>query len=269
MSIPLEDNFADVIGKAQRGLHISDSELAEKSGVSPAALKDLRDGNFDEGAARKIAPLLGLNADALADMGLKRWMPRPVELEGLAAYNTPFNDMTVNSYLIWDAASREAVAFDTGSDCSGMLDTLRARGLKLKFILLTHTHGDHVYELDRLREKTAAPAFVSNRESIGGAEQFEAGKVFEAGKLRIETRQTWGHSRGGITYVIRGLAKPVAVVGDALFASSMGGGMVSYADALRTNREEIFTLPDETVICPGHGPMTTLAEEKQHNPFYA
>lgn len=269
MPIPLEDNFADVIGKAQRGLHISDSELAEQSGISSASLKELRGGEFNEAVARKIAPLLGLNAEALVDMALKRWLPRPVEMDGLAGYNTPFNDMTVNSYLVWDAKGGEAVAFDTGSDCSGMLETLRVRGLKLKLILLTHTHGDHVYDLDLLQEKTRAPAFVSDHEPIDGAESFETGKVFMAGSLRMETRWTWGHSRGGITYVVRGLAKPVAVVGDALFASSMGGGMVSYADALRTNREEIFTLPDETIICPGHGPMTTVAEEKKHNPFFA
>ena len=60
----------------------------------------------------------------------------------------------------------------------------------------------------------------------------------------------------------------IGLVGDALFASSMGGGLVSYADALATNRKEIFTLPGNTVICPGHGPMTTVGEEKAHNPFY-
>jgi glyoxylase-like metal-dependent hydrolase (beta-lactamase superfamily II) len=58
------------------------------------------------------------------------------------------------------------------------------------------------------------------------------------------------------------------VVGDAIFAGSMGGGLVSYADALANNRKSIFTLPDDTVICPGHGPLTTVGEEKQHNPFY-
>ena len=66
----LEDNFADVIGKAQRGLQISDSELAEKSGVGIHILKELRGGKFDEAAAREVAPLLGLNADALVEMGL-------------------------------------------------------------------------------------------------------------------------------------------------------------------------------------------------------
>jgi glyoxylase-like metal-dependent hydrolase (beta-lactamase superfamily II) len=81
-------------------------------------------------------------------------------------------------------------------------------------------------------------------------------------------RSTWGHSKGGISYVVSGLAKPVVVVGDALFSSSMGGGMVSFADALATNRKELFTLPDETIVCPGHGPLTTIGEEKAHNPFY-
>jgi len=58
-------------------------------------------------------------------------------------------------------------------------------------------------------------------------------------------------------------------VGDSLFAGSMGGGNVSYQDALRNNLEKILTLPDSTIICPGHGPMTTVAQEKQHNPFFA
>jgi len=87
--------------------------------------------------------------------------------------------------------------------------------------------------------------------------------------LEIETRLTWGHSPSGMTYVVTGLARPIAVVGDSLFAGSMGGGNVSYKDALRNNLEKILTLPDETIICPGHGPMTTVREEKRHNPFFA
>jgi hydroxyacylglutathione hydrolase len=269
MPIPLEDNFADVIGKAQRGLQISDSALVEKSGISLAALRDLRDGLFEESAARKVAPQLRLHPEALVELGLKSWFPHPVKLDGLAVYHTPFDDMMVNSYLVWDEATKSAVAFDTGADCSAMIDSLRGHGLTLELILLTHTHGDHVYDLDRLVEKTGAPAFVSAREPFHGAQTFDHGKVFTAGGLRIETRLTCGHSRGGTTYVVHGLDKPVAVVGDALFAGSMGGGMVSYADALRTNREQIFTLPDETILCPGHGPVTTVGEERLHNAFFA
>src|SRR5204862_1093740 len=113
-----------------------------------------------------------------------------------------------------------------------------------------------------------AAAFVCKLEAIDGAQTFEAGKRFSVGALQIETRQTKGHSPGGITFVVSGLPNPIAVVGDAMFAASMGGGAVSYADALKTNRENILPLPDDTILCPGHGPLTTVGEEKVHNPFF-
>ncbi len=269
MRIPLEDNFTDILGKAQRGLRVSDSELASKAALDIETVQRLRAGDFENATAGRLAAALGLNARALVDIGEKIWQPRDVALDGLAMFNTPFDDMTVNAYVVWDAEAREAAAFDTGSDCGPMLQLLEKEKLTLKFIFLTHTHGDHVFDIDRLRTKTEAPAYVSRREPLEGAEAIDEGARFHLGKLTIETRLTWGHSRGGMTYVVRGLTQPVAIVGDAIFAGSMGGGMVSYADALRTNREQILTLPDETILCPGHGPMTTVGEEKKHNPFFA
>jgi len=270
MAFPLEDNFSDIIGKAQRGLILSDSIVASRSGVPVETVQRLREGNFDAEAAAKIAPVLGLNASALIALGKNAYAPAEIgPIEGLAQFNTVFGDMTVNSYLVWDSATKDAAAFDTGGDCSEMLEAVDARGLTVRMILLTHTHGDHIYDLDRLRQRTGAPAYVSSREALDGAESFEPGREFSVGGLRIGTRLTWGHSRGGITYVVKGLTRPVAVVGDALFAGSMGGGMASYADALKTNLEGIFSLPDETIVCPGHGPMTTVCEERAHNPFFA
>jgi glyoxylase-like metal-dependent hydrolase (beta-lactamase superfamily II) len=69
--------------------------------------------------------------------------------------------------------------------------------------------------------------------------------------------------------VIGGLERPVAIVGDALFAGSMGRANTSYADCIRTNSEEILSLPTQTILCPGHGPLTTVALERKHNPFFA
>src|SRR5262249_14811842 len=123
-------------------------------------------------------------------------------------------------------------------------------------------------DLKALKAATSAPAYVGEKEQFSDAESFAAGKTFHVGNLKIETRQKSGHARGGITYVVSGLARRLAGVGDALFACSMGGGMISYEEALRTNRKEIFSLPDDTVVCPGHGPLTTIGEQKKHNPFY-
>lgn len=249
MTIPLEDTAADVVGKAARGLGLD----------APAPLET-------DSQWRAAAGPLGLGADAL--VALARGLYRPADpgtIDGLAWFNTPFNDMTVNSFLVYDPVSREGAAFDTGTDCSDML----AMDISIRQVFLTHIHGDHIFDLDRLVEKTGARAWVSEREPLDGAATFEDGRDFRIGSLRVRTVRTSGHARGGVTFLIDGLSKPLAIVGDALFAGSMGGGMVSYEEALRTNRENLFTLPDETVVCPGHGPLTTIGEEKLHNPFFA
>jgi glyoxylase-like metal-dependent hydrolase (beta-lactamase superfamily II) len=266
--IPLEDNFADIVGKAMRGLQLTDAQVAQAASVSAAAVNALRGGAWDERTARAVAPVLGLKADALSALGNRAYLPAPVSLDGLTQFNTPWDDMMVNAYLVWDPQSGDAAAFDTGADCSGMLALIAEKKLRVRSIFLTHTHGDHIFDLDRLKSKTGAPAFVGDREPLAGAESFASGHSWTLGSLQIETRLTWGHSLGGITYVVRGLAKPVAIVGDAIFAGSMGGGGVSYADALRTNRKEILTLPPETILCPGHGPMTTVGEETESNSFF-
>jgi hydroxyacylglutathione hydrolase len=177
--------------------------------------------------------------------------------------------MTVNAYLVWDPGTREAVAFDTGADCSAMLKRAEDDDLDVKLILLTHAHPDHVADLRRLRKATDAPVYISELEPEEGAEAIAEGKHFKVGTLAIEARLTSGHSPGGLTYVVTGLERPFAVVGDSLFAGSMGGGNVSYQDALRNNRQKILTLPDETIVCPGHGPLTTVGKEKRENPFFA
>jgi len=268
--IPLEDNVGDIIGKAQRGLGISDSELAEKARVGSETIRRMRDGEFDEPALLSIAPVLGLSASALCELAGGEWHPKKIEgLEGLAQFNTDYGGMAVNAYLIWDPATRVAAAFDTGADSKEMVRFANRHRLNVQLILLTHAHADHVADLPCLREETGADVFTPMREPVPGAEAIDEGKSFPLGNLKIDARLTWGHSPGGMTYLISGLARPIAIVGDSLFAGSMGGGNVSYQDALRNNLEKILTLSDETIICPGHGPMTTVGEEKQRNPFFA
>ena len=268
--IPLEDNVGDIVGKAQRGLRISDTELAEKARVSSQKIRALRGGEFDELTLLSVAGVLGLAARSLYELAKGEWRPKKNdECDGVAQFNTRYHDMAVNAYLVWDPRSGAAAAFDTGADCSEMIRFANRHKLNVQLILLTHAHADHVADLPRLREETGADVFTPAREPVPGAEPIKEGKRFRLGNLKIDTRLTWGHSQGGMTYVVMSLARPIAIVGDSLFAGSMGGGNVSYQDALRNNPEKILTLPDETIICPGHGPLTTVGEEKQHNPFFA
>lgn len=276
--IELEDNVGDIVGKAQRGLGISDSELAKKSGATPDAIRKVRDGQFDEATIRSVAPVLNLDAAALVDLGQGKYKPNPVkDVDGLAQFSTSYNGMLVNAYLVWDSGSKHAIAFDTGAECDGMLRLATKENLSIEMILLTHAHPDHVADLPRLREETGAEIFAPAREPVPGAEKIEEGQHFRLGNcdsrreqgIDIEARLTWGHSPGGMTFVCTGLSRPVAIVGDSMFAGSMGGGTTSYKDAVQNNLEKVLTLPDETIICPGHGPMTTVGEEKRHNPFFA
>ncbi|NIP93954.1 MAG: MBL fold metallo-hydrolase [Akkermansiaceae bacterium] len=268
-SIPMEDNFEDVLGKALRGTGIADEILEFLTGVPEATIGKLKDGEADEDALRKVASPLGLDSETLVERARGTWTPAPVELDGLRQYNTVYDDMTVNYYLVWDPSSKEAALFDTGTDTGGALGLVDELGLKLTHLFLSHTHLDHIMDRERVEKHSPGiRTFVNALEPTGGADRFQPGDAFSIGTLRVSTRLTKGHSPGGTTYVVHGLDKPVAIVGDALFAQSMGGGMISYQDALETNRKEIFTLPDETVVCPGHGPMTTVGEEKAHNPFF-
>lgn len=268
--IDLEDNFSDVVGKAQRGLGISDSELASKSGANADAIRKVRDGGSDDATLRSIAPVLNLDANTLVELAQGKYKPQAIaNFDGLAQFTTDYNGMLVNAYLVWDRETKHAVAFDTGADCTSMLKLATKENLSIKMILLTHAHPDHIIDLSKLRKETDAEVFAPDREPVSGAEKIEEGKHFQVGKLEIESRLTWGHSPGGITFVCTGLARPVAIVGDSMFAGSMGGGSVSYKDAVQNNLDKILTLPDETIICPGHGPMTSVGEEKRHNPFFA
>lgn len=265
----MEDNFEDVLGKALRGTGISGEILEFLTGVPAETIARLQEGELDEDALRKVAPPLGLDGDSLVERARGSWRPAPVELEGLRQFNTDYDDMTVNYYLVWDPTSKVAALFDTGTDVSGALALVDELGLALTTLFLSHTHLDHI--MDRKAVEAHSPDVVTRvnaLEPAQGAVRFQPGDAFSIGTLRVSTRLTKGHSPGGTSYVIHGLAKPVAIVGDALFAQSMGGGMVSYQDALATNRSEIFTLPDDTVVCPGHGPMSTVGEEKAHNPFF-
>ena len=213
----------------------------------------------------KMAAALKLGPRCLVRLADGKYTPTVTPPKtGFFQANTTYGDMTVNAYLVWDEETKLAAAFDTGADAMVLIDEIKKRGLTLQDVYLTHTHVDHVIELDRMIEKAGGSVgvHVNEAEPLDKAASFKSGVTFSLGKLHIESRDTSGHSAGGTTYHVHGLDTPLAIVGDALFAGSVGGIKVDYAGSLKKIRE------DNTILAPGHGPLTTVIQEKQHNPFF-
>jgi hydroxyacylglutathione hydrolase len=267
--IEIEDFHEDILGKAMRGLGLGKSEMTSVLKVEKSQVEAVLNGECDEGVVSGMAEALGLSKSKLIASARKEWTPAPLQLNAVKQFNLPFGSMRVNAYLVWDMGTAKAWIFDTGPDAAPILDFLETEKLSVDAIFLTHTHPDHIACLNQLKQKTHnPPVFVHKLEAIGGANLIDEGFERKIGSLSLRSLHTHGHSVGGTTYLIDGLEKPVGIVGDSLFAGSMGGGMVSYEDALQNNREKIMTLPEQTIVCPGHGPMTTIEEERRHNPFF-
>jgi glyoxylase-like metal-dependent hydrolase (beta-lactamase superfamily II) len=217
-----------------------------------------------------MAKELNLDESKLWMSAKKEWDPSLLNIDCLKQFNLPFGDMHVNVYVIWDKQSKSAWIFDSGPLAEPILSFLDQKSLTVNAIFLTHTHRDHIACLDDLRQGSGnSSVYVHELEAIDGCtSSIREGFEHKANGLSLSTLHTHGHALGGITYVVKGLGKLVAIVGDAVFAGSMGGGMISYMDALRTNREKILSLPEETILCPGHGPLTKVAWEKKYNPFF-
>lgn len=270
--LALEDNFNDILGKTRRGLKIQDSQITKRAGVSQEQLSALLSGDAsDLTALRAVAGVLGLAAEPLVALAQGSWYPeKPDAIDGFAMFTTPFDETSVNSFLVWDPETREAAAFDTGMNCDAVLDFAKTHGLNIGAVFLTHTHPDHIADLSKLVEATGAEVFTEEREPVAvPATTFREGSFFRIGGLSVDALSTCGHSPGQTTFFITGLELPVAIVGDALFAGSMGGSADAFAEQRRNTGDKILNLPGVTVVAPGHGPLTTVARERKHNPFFA
>lgn len=265
-----EDNWRDVIEKARRGLNLTLPEIARSSRHSLTAVEQLFKGCLDKKTLVAIAPSLSLNAKALLRLA-ENIAPSAVSLPSqLLQLTTFFEGMQVHSYLLWSEENKRAVVFDTGSEVKWLLKKLATAKLTLEALFLTHNHRDHVEKLSELLAQTHAQAWIAAADSISGAQLLPEYFSYQLDqKIHIEARSTPGHSPGGTTYLIQGLPVTVAIVGDALFARSMGGVAASaYQEALKSIKQNILSLPPTTILCPGHGPLTTVDKEKKENPFF-
>ena len=275
MAYELEDEFGDIIGKARRGNGLSLSQVAGGAGITDAQLSQMEAYTLKptENQVRAIANVLGLNGDKLVDIAMERWAPVPVPSElddklGVERISGDVGGYPVNAYLLICKATKQTAVIDTAAHPNLILERIKKIGVKPTVILLTHAHGDHSDGLPELEKATSCPTYIhANEPKPRSSQQFRTlnhGDEVSIGDLTVKTLDTPGHTPGGCSFY----AGSVAAVGDAIFAGSVGGPKISYEDEITSVRNHLLSLPDEVRLFPGHGPSTTVGEEKAHNPFF-
>jgi hydroxyacylglutathione hydrolase len=257
----MEDDFTYVIRKALRGLALAPGDAALRAGLAESEVMGLIRGTFSEDAAHKLAPVLSLNPEALAR--LPDYRPKSLALPSVERLDLAFGDGQVNAWLIRSGDS--IMLFDTGVSNTAIASILSACDVAhLDAAFVTHDHQDHVGGMEEIERRSREIYIPGNF-----AHPIHSGEMVAIGDLKIHAFDLAGHCQGALGYRIEGLERPVCVVGDALFAGSIGGcPPETYPTALDLLRQGVFTLPDDTVLLPGHGPATTVGEERSSNPFF-
>jgi glyoxylase-like metal-dependent hydrolase (beta-lactamase superfamily II) len=200
----------------------------------------------------------------------------------------PVGPLQCNCSIIGDEVSREAMVIDPGDDISDIAAIIEKHNLKVKQIVITHAHIDHVGGAMKLRAATGAPILLNHNDytllkmldlqadwigmqSPGKVEidhSLNEQDAVKAGSLTANVMHTPGHTEGSICLYFPAEKKLIA--GDTLFAGSIGrtdlpGG--SFEKIMRSLHDKVLALPDETAVVPGHGPLTSIGAERQANPF--
>ncbi len=275
MAYALEDEFGDIIGKARRGQNLSQSEITTAAGITEAQLARMEKYTLKptETQVFRIAEVLNLDGAKLLDIATEQWEPEPSEQTNDATLevitiSAPVGGWPVNAYLLICKATDDAAIIDTAAHPDLILEQLDARNVNPTTILLTHAHSDHTDGLSQLQTETGCETYIHKNEpkprSKKKLREVAHGDVLSIGELIVSIVNTPGHTPGGCSF----LTQRVAFVGDAIFAGSVGGPNISYQDEIESVRDNLLSLPDTVILFPGHGPTTTVGEEKLHNPFF-
>lgn len=266
---PLEDLFEDVVAKAQKGLGLTHRNLSEALKLPLEQVRKLSAKTLQPAEVDSLADILNLAHGGLRLHHDGEWSAPTVELPGVQPFRESFYEGVVNSYLLCDSASETTIVFDGGITGKSLLSHLHSLNHPPSALFLTHLHRDHTGILKAFSENWPdTPIHAPIIESSPNLPTLPVPSELRIGPFLIEARPTPGHSPGGTSYLIHGGKTPLCVVGDALFAGSVGGCSNAYDQALTAIREKILCLPPATTLLPGHGPPTTVAHERKYNPFF-
>jgi glyoxylase-like metal-dependent hydrolase (beta-lactamase superfamily II) len=258
----LEDDFTYVFRKALMGHGLTLADAAERAGLQESAVIDFQKGSFSAGTARKLAAVLGLKPEAFAYHAA--YQPEPLDMQSIERIDLPFGEERVNAWLV--RAGGAIILFDAGFKTADLTKMLSERCGRLPDrVFITHAHIDHVGAI----EYFLAAGIPVHSADLPGTIHMKPGETVLCGPLAVRSCDLSGHAMPSLGFDVDGLAEPVLVTGDALFAGSMGGCKTPavYRHALERLRVVLGPLPDVTVLLPGHGPATTLGEERVANPF--
>jgi len=180
-----------------------------------------------------------------------------------------------NCFIVGDTHTEEAVVidpgFDSASEAKSILKEIERNRFRVKFIINTHGHPDHTSGNKTMKEATGAPVLIHEYDAPllrnpSADKTIREGDIIEFGEVKLRVLHTPGHSKGSMAL----LAADAVFSGDTLFAGSIGrydlpGG--SLEEIMSSIRNKLLTLPDRVKVYPGHGPVTTIGEERRSNPF--
>jgi glyoxylase-like metal-dependent hydrolase (beta-lactamase superfamily II) len=280
--VQLEDEWFDIIAKARSGQGASIATIAEAVGVSFEVLESWEDGtgtpNVDQLAL--LSRTLHLDAEKLS--AVQRGQGRPhvplpqpsgaIRVETLTGF---MHGYAVHAYLLFREGEPDAVLIDTGYEPIRAIEAVLHRRLLLRWVALTHCHPDHMEGASLIKAQTGAlvatpkaecAAYRAHHREAPDLAVEDGTAITVSPTISLTAIATPGHTAGGTCYLIGN----VCAVGDALFAGSMGRAMspAGYRSLRTSVSTRILSLPGDTILLPGHGPVTTVADERRNNPFF-
>ncbi len=275
--VPLEDELGDVLEKAMSCAGLTPETLSERSGVPVSGIRDAVDYRPELGPdeCRRLAAALGLNEVGLCALASGKY-PLP-DSEGLPFRVWPLRMAhgigVVNAYVVGGEGGR-GLLFDTGPGEGALEAVWPGHVHGIDGIFVTHIEAEHAGGLvGAVGRFGVSQAFVPAGAEAASARPMGEGEVFSLGALRVTAFRTPGHCAMHNCYHVTSTAVPSArsllISGDLVFAGSAGGPYHCHKQLRAHLRRVLAAVPPDTVVAPGHGPMTTAGNELRYNPFVA